>query len=799
MNPPEMEATQTENAVMIHRPFRRVAVLGAGTMGAQIAAHFANAGLEVLLLDIAAKEGLPDAVVQSGFKRMVRMTPAPFFSKAGQERVQLGTFDTDFDRIADADWVVEAVVERMDIKRSVMARVAGVAAPHAVISTNTSGLPIGQIAAGLPEEFRRRFLGTHFFNPPRYLRLLELIPTEDTDPAVLERVSGFARIHLGKGIVVAKDRPYFIGNRVGIYAMMGAMKAFTDGDYSIEEIDALTGPLVGHPKSATFRTADVVGLDVMKHVIENLHEAVPEDENRDVFQVPDILAKLVAGGALGAKSRAGFYKKEGAVIKSIDPSTGEYTEPEPMDLGNLGEIKAAGGLPERLRALYHDTGRAGIFFKRTTLDLLSYAARRIPEISDRPADVDRAICWGFGWEMGPFAMWDALGFREVLADMKGKGLAVPAWVDDMESSGAGGFYGDGGASAYLPAQEAYGPLETPEDERGLSVAKARPDRTLWKNSDAALLDLGDGVACYEFRSKANSLGQFVMQGLMEAIDRVEADPDIRGLVIGNEGSNFSVGANLGEAAMAVMMGEMETVERFVAGFQQTIQRIRYAEKPVVVAVHQRVLGGGCEMVMASAQPVAAAESYIGLVELGVGLIPAGTGTMRLAQLAGQRTASGHPSEVQAFLQGYFEQVAMAKVATSATEAVEMSYLAPHTRIVMNAARRFHVARQEVVRMSEIGYLPPSRGKVQVLGRPAGAALEVAAYQFLQGRFISQYDYHLAERFGYVLTGGDLSGPQEVTEDYMLDLEREVFMSLLGEEKTMQRIQHILTENKPLRN
>lgn len=767
-------------------------------MGAQIAAHFANAGMEVLLLDIAPKAGPKNAIVQAAFKRASKLKPAPFFRSADAKRIRLGNFDDDFDQLADMDWVVEAVIERMDIKRSVMAKVAAAVGPDTVVTTNTSGLPIADIVGGLPESFRRRFLGTHFFNPPRYLRLLELIPTPDTDPDVLARISRFGRVQLGKGIVVAKDRPYFIGNRIGIYAMMGAMKTFTDGDYSIAEIDALTGPLVGHPKSATFRTADVVGLDVMKHVIENLHEAVPDDERRAAFKIPAVLSQLVSAGALGAKTRAGFYKKEGGEIKSIDPSTGQYASPAELNLGDIGALKSAGNLKARLNALYEDEGRAGAFFRKTMLDLMAYSARRIPEISDSPADVDRAVCWGFGWTMGPFAKWDALGFDRVLADLRDAGEEIPDWIEQMASAGVTRFYD--GDSVYLPGEGHYAPMEQHADEAGLAPLKANPDGMVWQNSDVSLLDMGDGVVCLEFRSKANSLGQFVMEGIQEALDHVEASPDIRGMVIANEGTNFSVGANLGEAAMAVMMGQMDTVEKFVDGFQQTIQRIRYAEKPVVVAVHQRVLGGACEMLMASPQPVAAAESYIGLVELGVGLIPAGTGTMELARLAAHRSANGHDSEIQGFLQVYFQQVAMAQVATSAAQAVDMSYMAPHAQVVMNAERRFHVAKQEVIRLSEAGYMPPPSDRlVRVLGRPAGAALQTAAYQFLQGRFISEYDFHLAERFGYVLTGGTLTGPQDVTEQYMLDLEREVFMSLFGEQKTMDRIQHILTTNKPLRN
>ena len=788
-----------------HKPFRTAAVLGAGTMGAQIAAHFANAGLQVHLLDVTpeaiGKEGKPNDLVEKAFKATQKAKPDPFFTEDTAKRIKLGNFDEDFERIGEADWVVEAVVERLDVKREVMARIEEAAREDAVISTNTSGIPIHEIAEGRSDAFKRRFLGTHFFNPPRYLKLLELIPTGATDPDVIERVAEFGRLHLGKGIVIANDVPYFVGNRVGTYGLFQVMRYFTDGDFTIEEIDALTGPLVGRPKSATFRTADVVGLDVMRAVANNLYEKATEDESREAFKAPDLLNQLVDNGALGAKTGAGFYKKEGKEIKSINPKTGQYESAREQDLGDLGQIKKAGDLKARVNALYEDDGRAGRFFRETTLDLLGYAARRVPEITDNPADVDRAIRWGFGWEMGPFQTWDALDFKRVLSDMQEHNIEVPDWVRQMQSNGTTQFYRQNGKrEVYLPSEGRYVEDPEPRDEISLAAIKKDGSKTLWQNEDAALLDLGDGVALYEFRSKANSLGQKVVQGLVEVIDKVDNDRDLRGVVIGNEGNNFSVGANLGEVAMAAAQGEFEMLGGFVKGFQETIQRIRYAAKPVVVTVHQRVLGGGCEMVMACPNPVAAAESYIGLVELGVGLIPAGTGSTRLAELASNQAPNGFPSEIQPFLAKYFENVAMATVATSARQAQAMGYLAPHARIVMNDARRFHVAKEEVLRLSNEGYLPPPvAAHIKVLGRPTRAAIEVQLQQFLEGQFISAYDAFLARRLAYVMTGGDLSAPQEVHEDYLIELEREVFLSLLGEKKTQERITHILTTNKPLRN
>ncbi len=780
-------------------PFTRVAVLGAGTMGSQIAAHMANAGANVLLLDIAPGDGKDaNSIVEGAFKRTRKLKPDPFFTPEIASRIELGNFDDDFARLADMEWIVEAVVERRDIKQGLMKRIEDVVGPDTVITSNTSGIPIREVAEGRSESFRKRFMGTHFFNPPRYLPLFELIPTEDTDWEIVERIAGFARTNLGKGVVVAKDSPYFIGNRIGIFAMMTAMKERVDNGFTIEEIDALTGPLVGHPKSATFRTADVVGLDVMKDVIDNLFEAVPGDEDRELFRSPRELDLLVENGALGAKTKAGFYRKEGKEIKSIDAASGAYESAQPLDLPDLEAIRSVGGLHKRLNALFEADSRAGGFFRRTTLSLLSYAARRIPEITESPADVDRAISWGFGWKMGPFQMWDALGFDRVVRAMKSESYPLPDWIATMESSGRTSFYSASGV--YIPSIDGDERVVTPADESGLAPAKAHSENVLWKNDEAALLDMDDGVALLEFRSKANTLGQHVVRAVFDVIDRVESDRNIRGLVIANEGANFSVGANLGELGMALLAGQMAQLEESVNSFQQMIQRVRYATKPVVVTVHQRVLGGGAEMVMACENPVAAAESYIGLVELGVGLIPAGTGTMRLAAQASAAAPNGFASEIQSLLGRSFQQVAMAQVATSARHAQEMGYLSESARIVMRAERRISVACSEVKRLSDGGYMPPSRQeKFKVLGKQGRATLEVVAYQFHQGRYISDYDLRLARDVAYVMTGGDLSGLSVVSPQYVLDLEREVFLRLLGEKKTQERIRYLLENNKPLRN
>ncbi len=784
-------------------PFRKAAVLGAGVMGSQIAAHLANAGLEVLLLDVTpesiGQEGKKNSLVEGAFKAATKMNPAPFMADDVAKRVTLGNFDDDFDKIGDADWIIEVVIERMDIKKKVLARIEQAASDTAVISSNTSGLPIAEMSEDLGDSFKSRFLGTHFFNPPRYLKLFEVIPTPDTDPDVVARVSTFARVHLGKGIVMAKDTPNFIGNRIGTYAMLGAVEQFESGDFSIEEIDALTGKLIGHASSATFRTADVVGLDTLRHVTSNLYDAIPDDESRDRFQVPNVLQRLVDLKQLGAKSKAGFYKKEGKTIKSFDVESGEYVDPKEVGF-DTKQFRGA-SLAETLQKLWADDGRAGDFFRDTTLDLIGYTARRTPEISDSPANLDRALRWGFGWEMGPYQMWDALGIDAVRDALKEHDIEVPDWVADVPSEG---FYRDtesGIPEVWTPGEGGYQSDPRPADEWGLTYLKEDANNTLWQNDEVALLDVGDGVGLLEFRSKSNSLGQEVITGVMEAIEKVETDRDLRGVIIGNEGSNFSVGANLGEVAMALMMGEVSDLEPFIAKFQQAVFKIRYATKPVVVATHQRVLGGGCEMTMACPNPVLAAETYIGLVELGVGLIPAGGGTTMMAARAAELAAnSDRPSEIQPFLRQHFEQIAMATVATSAFQARDMNIVDDRATIVMNDARRFHVAKEKVRSLSEEGYLPPPvRSAIPVLGAPGRAQFEIALYQFQQGGYVSEYDQHLGSRLAWVMTGGDLTGPAEVHEDYLLELEREVFLSLLGEEKTMARIESILTTNKPLRN
>ena len=781
---------------MIFKPFRTAAVLGAGVMGSQIAAYLANAGLTVHLLDIPAPEGNKNAIVEASWKKALKLKPPIFFTDKTARRVTLGNFDEHLDRLAEVDWVIEVVVENLAIKQQLMARVADIISDQAIVSTNTSGLPVKEIASGLSLSFRQRFLGTHFFNPPRYLKLLELIPTEDTGTDVLRRLEWFGRIHLGKGVVVAKDTPNFIANRIGICAVMLGIKALIEGDYTLEEIDTLTGTLIGRPKSATFRTADLVGLDTLVYVAKNLYPAIPHDESRENFRVPALLTKLVETKALGAKTRKGFYTKEKGEILSLNQDTLTYESAKPLDLGDLKSLKKL-ELGDRLRALYQDQGRAGQFFRKHILSVLSYSAYRIPEITNSPVELDRAMRWGFGWELGPFEIWDILGFKTVINDMQTTGIPLADWIVTMiEQRQVAGFYQED--KVYTP-DTGYVALNTPQDEINLKTVKSHSENTIWQNEEAALLDLGDGVVLYEFRSKGNTLSFKVMSGLTEVLNLLE-DSDYRGMVIGSDDPNFCGGANLAEMGALAQSGQLDAIADLIVQFQKTLQRIHYFPKPIVAAVRGLALGGGCELVMACPQVVAAAESYIGLVELSVGLIPGAGGIMRMAAWAAEHAAKETASQVQPFIQQVFETVGMAKVANSAYEAQELGFLAPTAKVIMNGDRRLYVAKQEVMRLALEGYAPiPRRDNIMVLGKPGKAALEQAAFTFQQGGYISEYDRFLANRLAYVLTGGELSAPSLVSEEYLLQLERDLFIPLLKEEKTQERIAHLLKTKKPLRN
>ncbi|ASC70489.1 3-hydroxyacyl-CoA dehydrogenase [Halomicronema hongdechloris C2206] len=722
----------------MHKPFRTAAVLGAGVMGAQIAAHLANAGLTVHLLDLPGKSEHPNDLVEAAFQKAKTMSPPIFYSQQAMQRVILGNYAQHFQRLAQVDWVIEAVVENLTVKQELMARLEKTVAADAVISTNTSGLSIRAIARGRSQSFRRRFLGTHFFNPPRYLKLLELIPTADTEPQLVERLAKFSRLRLGKGIVVAKDTPNFIANRIGVFVSMLGIRAFTEGDYTIEEIDTLTGTLVGRPKSATFRTADLVGLDTLLYVADNLYAAIPQDERRQWFQMPELCRQLVETGSLGAKSGQGFYKKVAGEIRSLNPDTFGYEAPRPMRLGNLDTIEQQPDLGDRLRSLYRHRSRAGDFCRHLTLETLAYSANRIPEITDDPRAIDQALCWGFGWQLGPFQIWDALGFDLVIEDMRMAGLSLPAWIETMQTRGATGFYGPG-PSVYRPG-EGYVAWQKPVDELHLAEMTAASQATLWHNREAALLDLGDGVALLEFRSKANTLSTQVIEGLEMALTWLASHDDYHGLVIGNEGPNFCVGINLAEVGKIAQWDNLNPFSRttvriaqLLSRFQTLMQQIHYFPKPIVAAIQGGVLGGGCELAMACPQVVAAAETYMGLVELG-GPDPGRGRPNGPARWAANRAITQHASDILPWLQQAFKTVGMATVATSAYEAQALGFLNPQAQVVINSDRRLYVAKQAVLCLHHRGYAH-RRGSRFRCWATGPTTLEHMAYVMYEGGYI----------------------------------------------------------------
>ncbi len=793
---------------MTHR-IRRVAVLGAGTMGAAIAAHCANAGLEVDLLDIAAQGEAGDdrdAVVKAGFDRMLKARPPALMAKNVAERIRLGNFEDDLGRVAEADWVLEAIIERLEPKQQLMERVEALAKEDAIISSNTSGIPLHRIAEGRSEPFRRRFLGTHFFNPPRYLKLLEIIPTGDTNPEVVERIRDFGERVLGKGGVIAKDTPNFIGNRLGSFAGMQSVTYAFENGYTIEEVDAITGPLIGHPKTATFRLNDQVGLDIAVGVAENLYEAAPEDESREEFKPHPKLKEMVERNLLGNKTGAGFYKRDRrdgkTVFDVLNLETFEHEPAKNPEIPIAQEARRQGDLGARLRFLMEkaDEDRHARYIRDTLLPYLAYASRRVPEISDTLEDVDHAMEWGFAHEAGPFRTWDLLGVRETVERMRSLGIEAGPWVEEMLKGGNGSFYRrEGGRELqFSPVTRRYEPVR--EDPLVISLDRLREEgRELARNDSASLLDLGDGVLCLEFHSKGNSIDRGVVEMGYAALEALNRD-EVAGLVIGNEGRNFCVGANLGEIAYAVQNGMLDQVGKSVDALHDLLMGFRFAAKPVVAAPRGQTLGGGLEICLHADRVVAAGETYMGLVEAGVGLIPAGGGTKELARRIVSRAMSTAPNTpALPFLQKAFETIAMAKVSGSALEARELGFLDEDDRVVMNADHVLHAAKREVLDLAD-GYAPPERDhNVYAPGKTARAALEMGIKTMQWGRYATEYDGVIAGHAARVLTGGDLTMPQWVTEDYVLDLEKEAFLDLLKNKETHERIEHMLRTGKPLRN
>jgi 3-hydroxyacyl-CoA dehydrogenase len=785
---------------------RKVTVLGAGTMGAAIAAHCANAGLEVDLLDMAPDDDDNDAVVEAGFERMRKARPAALMAGEVGDRIRTGNFQDDFDCVGEADWIVEAIIEKLEPKRELMQRVEETAKEDAIISTNTSGIPLHEISEDRSDDFKRRFVGTHFFNPPRYLKLMEIIPTEDTDPEIVEAIRNFGERVLGKGGVIAKDTPNFIGNRIGTFAGMQSARYAFDNGYGVEEVDAITGPLIGHPKTATFRLNDQVGLDIAVGVAENLYEAVPEDESREELEPPQKLEEMLEKNLLGNKAGAGFYKRDRrdgkTVFDVLDLETFEHHPAENPDVPIVKEAQKQGDLAARLRFLIDkaDEDKHARYIRDTLLPYMAYASRRVPEISDTLEDVDHAMEWGFAHQTGPFRSWDLLGVRETVEKMKSMDIAVGGWVEEMLDAGNDSFYKteNGTELQFSPVEKAYVPVR--EDPMYVSLDRLRDEgKELDRNDSASLLDLGDGVLCLEFHSKGNSIDAHIVEMGNRALAALERD-DVVGLVIGNEGRNFSVGANLGEMAHAVQNGNLEAISESVDALQNLLMAFRFAAKPVVAAPHGQTLGGGLEVCLHSDRIVAAGETYMGLVEVGVGLIPAGGGTKEMARrLVSPPLRTAPDSPPLPFVQKAFEQIALAKTATSAIEARDMGFLTQDDRVVMNADHLISAAKRETLDLAD-GYTPPEHGaNVYASARSARAALEMGVKTMQWGHYASDYDGVIAGHVAHVLTGGELSLPQWVPEEHLLKLEKRAFLDLLKQPKTHERIEALLTTGKPKRN
>jgi 3-hydroxyacyl-CoA dehydrogenase len=798
----------------------KAAVLGAGTMGAQIAAHLANASIPTLLLDIVPSElteeekskGLTldskqarNRIARTGLEAAKKAKPAAFFTPEVASLVSIGNFDDDLPKLKDCDLIIEAVVENLEIKRKLYERVEQHRRPGSVIASNTSGIPIHLLAEGRSDDFRAHFLGVHFFNPPRYLHLAELIRTEWTKPEVSCSIFGFLDQRLGKGVVPAKDRPNFVANRIGTFGALHTIKTMLEDGYSIEEVDKMTGPALGRPKSATFRTFDLVGLDVFSHVIKNLYDALADDEEREMFVAPEFLQNMVARGMLGNKSKGGFYKRQkGEGDKKeylvLDPATLEYRPSQKVKLPALDMAKNIESTGERLKALVWGKDRVGAFLWKTFARTLSYATNRIPEIADTIVEIDRAMRWGFGWELGPFEAWDAIGVEESVARMKEEGRTVPANVQKLLDAGAKSFYKkhDGQQFYFDFAAEQYLPLSDPA---GTIILKSVKDRTavIKKNSGASLIDLGDGVACLEFHSKMNAIGGDTLQMLKASLAEVEKN--FVGLVVGNQGPNFCVGANIMLMLMEAQEENWEELDLIGRAFQNSVMSLRYSPKPVVVAPFQMVFGGGCEMVLHADRVRAAAETYIGLVEAGVGIIPAGGGTKEmLVRALDSIPKNMDDADPFPFVKRAFETIALAKVATSAEEARGLGFLSADDTISMNADRLIADAKKEVLALSASGYVQPQqRTDILALGLPALATFKLGIHQMKRAGYISDHDALIGEKLARILTGGDLNHETRVSEAYILDLEREAFLSLVGTRKTQERMAHMLKTGKPLRN
>ncbi len=802
---------------MSKRRINKIAIIGSGIMGSGIACHFANIGVDVLLLDIVPRvlndtekaKGLTledkvvrNRLVNEALAASIKSKPAPLYHTSFASRITTGNIEDDISKVKDVDWIMEVVVERLDIKQQVFETLEKHRTPGTLITSNTSGIPIKFMSEGRSEDFQKHFCGTHFFNPARYLKLFEIIPGPKTDNTVLEFLNDYGEKFLGKTSVVAKDTPAFIGNRIGIFSIQSLFHTVKDLDLTIEEVDKLTGPVIGRPKSATFRTVDVVGLDTLVHVANGIRENCPDDERLELFQLPDFINTMMENKWLGSKTGQGFYKKtkndKGKTeILSLDLNTLEYREKKHAKFATLELTKTIDKVVDRFKVLVNGKDKAGEFYRKSFAALFAYVSHRIPEISDDLYKIDDAMKAGFGWEHGPFQIWDAIGVSKGIEMMKAEGLEPKAWVNDMLASGHDSFYTvkDGASYAYDIPKKSH--TKIPGQDSFIILDNIRKTNEVFKNSGVVVEDLGDGILNVEFQSKMNTIGGDVLAGLNKAIDL--AEKDFAGLVVGNQAANFSVGANIGMIFMMAAEQEYDELNMAIKYFQDTMMRMRYSSIPTIAAPHGMALGGGCELSMHADKVVAAAETYIGLVEFGVGVIPGGGGSKEMALRASDTFKKG---DVQLnTLQEYFLTIGMAKVATSAYEAFDFGILQKGKDVVVvNKDRQIAVAKQHAMLMANMGYTQPVKRKdVKVLGKQALGMFLVGTDSMEDSNYISEHDKKIANKLAYVMAGGDLSEPTLVSEQYLLDLEREAFLSLCTERKTLERIQHMLTKGKPLRN
>lgn len=798
------------------RIVKNVVVLGSGIMGSRIACHFANIGLDVLLLDIVPRElteqekakgmSLEDPrvrnrIVNEALQAALKSTPSPIYKDEFALRIKTGNFSDNMKEIADYDWVLEAVVENLDVKRSVFDQVEKYRKPGSIVSSNTSGIPIHLMAEGRSEDFRKNFLGTHFFNPPRYLRLFEVIPTQHTDKGLINFMMHYGDLYLGKTTVLCKDTPAFIANRVGIYSMLQVMHVMKELGLSIDETDKLTGPVIGRPKSATFRTADVVGLDTLVKVADNLYQALKKDEGVEIFNVSSDIRTMYEKKWLGDKTGQGFYKKvkgEGgkSEILSLNLKTFEYEPQQKVKFATLEQTKTIDKLKDRFKVLVSGKDKAGEFYRKSFAGIFSYVTYRIPEIADELYKIDDALKAGFGWEMGPFETWDAVGLAKGIQLIEESGNKPADWVYELLNNGNNSFYKNENGERLYYDLDSKTYKEIPGTKSLILLDTLRDNKIVWKNEGGSLFDVGDGILNLEFHTKMNTLGGEVIEGINKAISI--AEKDYRGLVIGNEATNFSAGANLALIFMYAIEQEYDEIDFMIRQFQNTMMRIRYSAIPVVSAPAGLALGGGCELTMHADHVQAHAETYIGLVEFGVGLIPGGGGTKEMVLRVSD---SFEQDDIMTNnLKNAYMTIATAKVATSAYQAVDMRILRPSDGITLNRDRLLADAKRKAVELADAGYTKPIQRKdIKVLGRSALGMFIAGANSMRAGNYISEHDQKISEKLAYVMCGGDLSQPSLVSEQYLLDLEREAFLSLTGERKTLERIQSILNTGKPLRN